>query len=140
MNASLRARFGCLSVAFLVLLSAAQAAQADTSIGGTNVWTMVSPPTFGANGISPYAMVSYSNHLSVDVSGIVIMVLRNNSSQTVFFSTGTATIAPGAIGTAALVEFGLPVGTYNATFFAFTFAGVAISLPTTALFTLPGPR
>ena len=140
MNASHCARIGGLSVALLLVLSAAQAAQADTSVGGTNVWTMVGSPVFGANGIGPYALVSYSNHLSVSVPGIVIMVLRNNSSQTVFFSTGTATIAPGAIGTADLVEFGLPVGTYNATFFAFSFAGVAISLPTTALFTLPGPR
>jgi hypothetical protein len=58
----------------------------------------------------------------------------------VYFSTGTVSIASGAIGTVELVEFGLPGGTYNATFFAFTFSGVAISLPTSALFTLPGPR
>jgi len=131
---------GGASIAIMIVLIAAQVAQADTSIGGTNVWTMVGSPAFGKNGISPYALVSYSNHLSVDVSGIVIMVLRNNSSQTVFFSTATATIPPGAIVAADLVEFGLPVGTYNATFFAFTFAGVAISLSTTALFTVPGPR
>jgi hypothetical protein len=68
------------------------------------------------------------------------MVLRNNSSQTVYFSTGTVTIASGAIGTVELIEFGLAPGTYNATFFAFTFGGVAISLSTSALFTLPGPR
>lgn len=110
---------------------------ADTSIGGTNVWTMVGAPSHGANGFGPYALVSFSNHLSVNVPGIVIMVLRNNSGQTVFFSTATATIAPGAIASADLVEFGLAAGTYNATFFAFAFDGVPISLPTSALFTVP---
>jgi hypothetical protein len=137
-NASHCARIGGLSVALLLVLSAAQAAQADTSIGGTNVWTMVGSPVFGANGISPYALVSYSNHLSVSVPGIVIMVLHNNSGQTVFFSTATATISPGAIVSADLVEFGLAAGAYNATFFAFAYDGVAISLPTTAIFAVPG--
>ena len=111
-----------------------------TAVGGTDVWTMVGAPSFLKVGIGPLAAVSFSNHLTVDVSGIVIMVLRNNSSQTVYFSTGTVTIASRAIATVELVEFGLPVGTYNATFFAFTFGGVAISLPTYALFTVPGPR
>ena len=140
MNASLFARAGGLSIAVLLVLSAAQAAGADTAVGGTNVWTMVGAPSFLTSNIGPLAALSFSNHLAFDVSGIVIMVLRNNSSQTVYFSTGTVTIARGAIGTVELIEFGLPAGTYNATFFAFTFGGVAISLPTSALFTLPGPR
>lgn len=138
MNCSLFARAGGLLFALLLVLGEAQAAQANTSIGGTNVWTMVGSPSLGANGIGPYALVSYSNHLSVSVPGIVLMVLRNNSSQTVFLSTATATIAPGAITSADLVEFGLAAGTYNATFFAFAFDGVAISLPNSALFTVPG--
>jgi hypothetical protein len=99
---------------------------------------MVGAPSFGANSISPYALVSYSNHLPVDVSGIVIMVLRNNSSQTVYFSTATATISPGSIVDADLPAFGLAAGTYNATFFAFSFSGVAISLSTSVPFTIPG--
>jgi len=137
-NCSPFARAGGLLFALLLVLGVAQAAQANTSIGGTNVWTMVGSPSLGANGIGPYALVSYSNHLSVSVPGIVLMVLRNNSSQTVFLSTATATIAPGAITSADLVEFGLAPGTYNATFFAFAFDGVAISLPNSALFTVPG--
>jgi hypothetical protein len=139
-NASLLARVGGMPVAVLLIVSAAQAAGAETSVGGTNVWTMVGSPSFQTGDIGPLAVVSFSNHLSVPLSGIAIMVLHNNSSQTVYFSTGTVTIASGAIGTVELVEFGLPAGTYNATFFAFTFGGVAISLPTYALFTLPGPR
>jgi hypothetical protein len=139
-NTSLFARVGGLAIAVLLVVSAAQVAEADTFVGGTNVWTMVGSPSFVTTGSNPLGVVSFSNHLSVSLTGIVIMVLRNNSSQTVYYSTGTVTIAPGAIGAAYLVEFGLPPQTYNATFFAFTFAGVAISLPTSAPFTLPGPR
>jgi hypothetical protein len=131
------ARAGGLVFALLLAMSAAQAAHADTSIGGTNVWTMVGSPSFVTTGAYPLGAVSYSNHLSVDLTAIVIMVLRNNSSQTVYFSTSTVTIAPGAIGTVHVVEFGLGPGTYNATFFAFTFAGVGITLPTSAPFPIP---
>ena len=137
MNASTPARFGGTSAAVLIVLCAAQAAHADTSVGGTSVWTMVGSPSFVTTGTYPLGAVSYSNHLSVDLTALVIMVLRNNSSQTVYFSTSTVTIAPGAIGTVHLVEFGLNPGTYNATFFAFTFAGVGITLPTSAPFTIP---
>jgi hypothetical protein len=138
-NPSLLARVGAMSVAILLVVSAAQAAGGDTPVvGGTNVWTMVGAPSFPTGGPYPVGVVSFSNHLAVAVSGIVIMVLRNNSSQTVYFSTGTVTIASGAIGAVELIEFGLAPGTYNATFFAFTFSGVAISLPTSALFALPG--
>lgn len=135
MNSSLPAG---LAIAALLVLSSASAVQADTFVGGTTVWTMVGAPAFSAGGIGPSETVSYSNHVDVSVAGIVFMILRNNSSQMVYFSTATATIAPGAIVPADLVEFGLPAGTYNATFFAVSFAGVAISLPTTALFTVPG--
>ena len=127
-----------LLFALVLVLSAAQAAQADTSVGGTNVWTMVGSPSFVTTGTYPLGAVSYSNHLSVDLTAIVIMVLQNTSGQTVYFSTSTVTIAPGAIGVVHLVEFGLNPGTYNATFFAFTFAGIGISLPTSAPFAIPG--
>jgi len=136
-NASLYARATGALFAFLLVLSAAQAAQANISIGGTNVWTMVGSPSVVTTGTYPFGAVSYSNHLSVDLTAIVIMVLRNNSGQTVYFSTSTVTIAPGTIGTVHLVEFGLNPGTYNATFFAFTFAGLGIALPTSAPFTIP---
>ena len=125
-------------MALLLVWSVAQAAEADTAIGGTNVWTMVGSPSFVTTAGYPQGVVSYSNHLTVDVTGIVVMVLRNNSGQMVYFTTGTATIASGAIVPVDLVEFGLSPGTYNATFFALTFAGVGITLPTSAAFPIPG--
>ncbi|MGH9920943.1 MAG: hypothetical protein ACRD6W_19000 [Nitrososphaerales archaeon] len=137
-HTSVLARTGGLAFVLLLALGGAQAARADTSIGGTNVWTMVGSPSFVTTGTYPLGAVSYSNHLPVDLTALVIMVLRNNSSQTVYFSTSTVTIEPGTIGTVHLVEFGFSPGTYNATFFAFTFAGVGITLPTSASFPVPG--
>jgi hypothetical protein len=136
-KARVLARLGGLSLAVLLVLSAAQSAQADTLVAGTNVWTMVGNPSFITSGANPIAEVSFSNHASVAVTGIVLMVLRNNASQMVYYSTGTVNIANGAIGVAGLIEFGQPPGLYNATFFAMTFAGVAISLPYSVPFTVP---
>jgi hypothetical protein len=127
-----------LAIAALLVLSSAAAASADPFVGGTTVWTMVGAPAPGVGPLGTADTISYSNHLTIGVTGIVFMVLRNNSSQMVYFSEATATIAPGTIVAAQLVEFGLAAGTYNATFFAVAFSGVAISLPTSALFTVPG--
>jgi hypothetical protein len=140
LGARLLGRIGGLSFAALLVLGAAQGAQADTFVGGTNVWTMVGPPSLVTTPSNPMGVVAFSNSIGVTVSGIVIMVLRNNASQTVYYSTATLTLESGKIGSAALVEFGLVPGTYNATFFAITFGGVAISSSTSALITLPGPR
>jgi hypothetical protein len=135
MNSSLPAG---LAVLALLVVSSASAAQAATFVGGTTVWTMVGAPAASTGTLGPVDTVSYSNHLSVSVPGIVFMVLRNNSSQMVYYTTATMTIGSGAILAAALVEFGLPAGTYNATFFAVSYSGVAISGSTSALFNVPG--
>lgn len=135
MNSSLPAG---VAIAALLVLSSASAVQADTYVGGTTVWTMVGAPAPSVGTLGPIETVSFSNHLTVSVSGIVFMVIRNNSSQMIYFTQATATIAPGAIAAAVLVEFGLPAGTYNATFFAVAYSGVAISASTSALFTVSG--
>lgn len=136
-NGALLARLGGVIFAAILVLGCAQGAAADTVLGGTGVWTMVGAPSLVTNLSNPGAVVAFSNNAGVTVSGIVIMVLRNNSSQTVYYSTATLTIPKGQILSAMLVEFGLPGGTYNATYFAFTFGGVAISSATTAPFTVP---
>ena len=121
-------------MAALLALGSAQAAQADVFVGGTNVWTIVGAPAVQPFGTPQLVAVTFSNHLAVDVTAIVIMVLRNGSNQTVYYTTGTLSLSggpSGAIGSAYLVESGVPTGTYTATFFAFTFGGVAVSLPTT---------
>ncbi len=133
------ARWGALAFAALVALSAAQGAEAAVFVGGTNVWTMVGSPSVQVLNGSPVGVVAFSNHLAIDVTGIVIMVLRNGTNQTVYYSTSTLTLSggpTGTIGSAYIVEFGLAPGSYSATFFAFTFGGVPISAPTTSPFTV----
>jgi hypothetical protein len=139
-DSPLVARWGALVLAALVALSAAQGAEADVFIGGTSDWTMVGAPSVQVLNGSTVGVVAYGNHLAVDVTAIVIMVLRNGLNQTVYYSTSTLTLSggpTGTIGSAYIVEFGVPPGTYSATFFAFTFGGVAISAPTTSPFTVP---
>jgi hypothetical protein len=137
MDGTLVARWGALAFAVLIALGAAQGAEADIFIGGTDDWTMVGAPSVQIINGSNMGVVSYSNHLAVAVTAIVIMVLRNDLNQTVYFSTSTLTLSggpTGTIGPAYIVEFGLAPGVYNATFFAFTFGGVAISAPTNSAF------
>ena len=129
-------------MAVMLAVGAAQAAQADVFVGGTNVWTIVAGPTPQTLSGSPVEVVTYSNHLAVEVIGIVIMVLRNAAGQTVYYSTSSITLTGepgGSIGSAYLVAFGLPGGTYSATFFAFTLGGVPISTPTDSMFAMSGP-
>jgi hypothetical protein len=127
MSRSLASRLSGMCLAVLLVASAAQGAAADSFVGGTDAWTMVNAPSFITSLGNPAALATYSNHLGVNVSGIVMMVLRDNSSRLVYYATSTTTIAAGGLGTVLLVEFGLPPGTYHAEFFAFTFGGVAIS-------------
>jgi hypothetical protein len=139
MTPSSIARTGALLVGALLILSAAQSAKADTSVGGTNAWTMITPPSFPALGGFRVGAVTYVNNLNVTVTGIVIMVVRNSLNQTVYYSTATLSLPSGENGTADLVLSSLSPTNYNATFFAFTFAGVAITNSTTASLTIPEP-
>ena len=95
---------------------------------------MISAPSFPALGGFRVGAVTYVNNLNVTVSGIVIMVIRNGLNRLVYYSTATLSLPSGENGTADLVLSTLsPTSSYNASFFAFTFAGVAISNSTTAI-------
>ena len=100
---------------------------AATFVGGTNDWTFVGTPASHNIGISPAVASTFDNRLDVSVLAIVMMVLRDNSGQMVYYSTATLNITRGSYGTAYTPVFGLPVGTYYATIFAMTTGGVAIS-------------
>ena len=62
------------------------------------------------------------------------MVVHNRIGQTVSYSTATLNLTRGFSGVAYTVETGLPIGIYNATIFAFSMNGVAISNSTTISF------
>ncbi len=118
--------------------SSARAANASTFItGGTDTWTLVNQPSIIPLGSFMGAQAVYRDNSNATVIGIVIMTLHNGVGQTVYYTATSLTLAPGGNATAYEVVSGLPSGNYNATFFATTPNGVAISLPTTTVVTLP---
>jgi hypothetical protein len=128
------ARLGAFLFLFVLVVGTVQAVDADAIVGGTAVWTMVGAPAEKTLTISPAGVTTFHNNLDVAVLGIVIMVLHNDMGQTVYFSTATMNITRGMSSTAYNVEFGVIPGIYNATYFAVSTSGVAISNSTTATF------
>ena len=125
---------GLLSLAVVLASCFSQAAEAATFVGGTGDWTFVSAPTVQSLGFSQAAAVTFENHLGVAVLGIVIMVLHNDHGQTVYYSTATINITRGFYGTAYAAEVGVQPGIYNATIFAISTQGLAISNSTKLVF------
>ena len=123
-----------LPLALIVMSCFSQTAAAVTFVGGTADWALVVTPTVTNLAFAQEAATTFENHLDVSVFGIVIMVIHNNLGQTVYYSTGTLRLAQGSYGTAYLVETGLPAGTYNASIFAFSTSGIALSNVTTFSF------
>jgi hypothetical protein len=134
MSSSIVARLAGPAVAALLLLSSASAVEASTFYGGTGTWTVLGTPTQPTQFVSPALNVTYQNSQSIPVEGLVVMVLHNAMGQTVLISTATLSLQASSSGTALLLENGLPSGDYNASVFAFTFAGVAISTSTDVVF------
>jgi len=118
-------------LATVLLSSGAQTASALTLVGGTANWTFVGAPKAASIGVFSAVVTTFHNNLDVGVIGIVIMVIHNRIGQTVSYSTATLNLTRGFSGTAYTVESGLPFGVYNATIFAFSTDGVAISNSTT---------
>jgi hypothetical protein len=123
-----------LLVVAMLAVSGAEPATALTLVGGTANWTFESPPRMATIGAFAAAQTTFHNNLGVQVLGIVVMVLHNRIGQTVYYSTATLNLTRGFSGTAYTVEAGLPFGVYNATIFAFSMDGVAISNSTTFSF------
>jgi len=131
-----RAQIVALSMALCVAaFGATQTAYAETFVAGTNAWTFVQAPTPVVLA-EPTLATAFGNHLNVNVTGVVMLVLRNHSGQTVGYSASTLVIGPNQIGTAYNVAFGLSPGSYNATVFATSTAGIAISTSSSVLFTI----
>ncbi len=126
-----RLAISALGLSLLLASSVAQTAEADPQVGGTANWTVVGVPRFVTIGITPVVETTFHNNLDVGVLGIVMMVVRNNLGQTVYYSTATLNLTRGLYGTAYNVELGLSPGLYKATIFAISTGGIAISNSTT---------
>jgi hypothetical protein len=125
---------GVLSLLLIITPSFISAVKDSNLIGGTDSWTFVGTPVVERLGIFRAAETTLSNHLPHSVLGVVIMVLRNSQGQTVYYSTATLNITRGLYWTAYTVEYGLAPGVYNATIFAISTTGVAISNSSTVTF------
>jgi hypothetical protein len=119
--------FISLPTSSAALVSACQAGQC---------WFEVGPPVYAQLGAYQAFKVSYVNFANANVTGIVYLVVHNRLGQTAEYSTSTLQLAAGANGTAYPIAFGLPSGEYSATLFVATPSGVAISVPTTAAFSV----
>ncbi len=92
---------------------------------------MINRPTVVPIGCCEATLATYQNNLNATTSGIVFVVLHNRAGQTVYFTAASMTITPGGNQTGDLVLYGLtPGASYNASFFAALFSGVAISVET----------
>ncbi|HUI01650.1 MAG TPA: hypothetical protein VLX56_08485 [Nitrososphaerales archaeon] len=118
-----------LAVVSLALILASSFAQVASAVAfeNTDDWTVVGTPTIQSVGFAQAAMVTFDNHLDISVLGVVILVLHNNVGQTVYYSAATVNITRGLYGTAYPVVAGVAPGHYNATIFAESTGGAAIS-------------
>jgi len=96
-------------------------------IVGTNTLSLVGGPT--VNGLASTVTVTYRNSVLANLTGSVYLVVHNPTGQTIYFSTASLTLTPGAEVAAILPTGGVPRGVYNASVFAVDASGIAISRP-----------
>lgn len=136
----MRSRLVLLAAASVIMVlasSVATSTMASGYIGGTNLWTALSTPTVSLLGCCQTGQIEYQNNYNSSILGIGIVVLHNSLGQTVFTNAATANVTAGGTQLVYDVIYGVPAGSYNATFFATAASGVAISNATTVTITLP---
>jgi len=103
---------------------------------GTGCMTAPSAPTLAQVGSNKAIQVSYTNNSNAPQTAIVYAVVHNAAGQTVAYTTATISPAAGGSQLAQLILFGLAPGTYSATVFATSTAGVALSTSSTVTVTI----
>lgn len=122
------------ALTILALVGSANAVQAASAYGGTNVWVMVGPPaveTLFTQGV----LVTYQNTLSIPTQGIAVLVVRDSSGQMIGFGTASLDLNSSTSSPAFMVAAGVASGTYTVSIFAMSFSGVALSNTTVASLT-----
>lgn len=108
-----------LAFVALASFSSGRASAIQNCGSGIPCWVETAPPTYVQLGAYSAFKVPYVNVLNTASVGIVFMVVRNSTYQTVEISTSTLQLGAAANGTAYTIAFGLGPGTYSATFFAY---------------------
>lgn len=123
--------------AVLIAGSGAPASATVPFVGGYGVLTLVTAPTSCTlQGMHCY-QITYKNNLNVSILPVIVyFVVHNSAGQSVLMTTASITMSASATSTAFPVIFGLPSGTYNATFFPTSPGGIGIAAPSSVVFTI----
>jgi len=103
---------------------------------GTGCMTAPSAPSEVTVGANKALQVSFTNNSNAPQTAIVYAVIHNAAGQTVAYTTATISPAAGGSQLAQLILFGLAPGTYSATVFATSTAGIALSTTSTVTVTI----
>jgi hypothetical protein len=121
----------------LIAGSGAPASATVPFVGGYGVLSLVTAPTpCVLQGMHCY-QITFKNNLNVSILPVIVyFVVHNTSGQTVLMTAASITMSASATSSAFPVIFGLPSGTYNATFFPTSPDGIGISAPGSVVFTI----
>ncbi|HUK75150.1 MAG TPA: hypothetical protein VLU99_05100 [Nitrososphaerales archaeon] len=124
-------------VAAMLLLAVASLSpvSAGTQVLTTGSTLLGTPSVVNIGAFGPTGQSVWKNNLNATTLGLVVLVLRASTGQTIYYSIGTITPSPGANSTAYNTIFGVPSGTYSATWFVMSAGWVAMSTPTTVSIT-----
>jgi len=123
-----------ISAAFLVF-AAFSPVSAGTPILNTSSFTVLGTPSVANIGCCPTGQSVWKDNLNVTALGLVILVLHASNGQTMYVTAATINPAAGGNATAYDAIFGVPSGTYSATWFVMASSGVAMSTATTETIT-----
>jgi hypothetical protein len=122
------------ATALVVLQAITTTATASPLYGGTDVWTWTNPPAYNPQGPGFSYTETLTSQANVTITGSVFLVAHNGIGQTVYIVECTLTVAAYATGSCADVVLLPTSNTYQASIFAVSAGGVAISNSTSVTF------
>jgi len=125
-----------ITVIIMMSLVAGNASAAGELPLTTQTFTLTPPLARCTLNGAPCIQATFVNNSNSSVLVIVYGVLRDSLGQMLYYTTGTVSTGPGQKGTVYLAVVGLPTGNYNASVFAVTTNGVAISVSSSIQVTL----
>ncbi len=121
------------AIALTVFPAFATTATASPFYGGTDLWTLANPPAYNPQGPGFSYNETFTSHVNITVTGFVYLTAHNGIGQTVEIVECSLTLAAYATGSCSDVVM-LPKGTYQASIFAVSASGIAISNSTSITF------
>jgi hypothetical protein len=121
-------------IALIVYPAFATTATASQFYGGTGVWTWANPPAYNPQGPGFYYNETLTSHINITVTGFVYLIAHNGVGQTVYIVECSLTLAAYATDSCADVVLLTNGTTYQASIFAVSASGIAISNSTSVTF------